>query len=370
MLAHCNAAQSLVMQSRCAMRFIIAILTFVALSGVIIPGKAYSAPAAEKLRPTEAKAATPSTDAATEPVQVFIGTYLRNITDINFRINKASVDFYVWFRWKGDELNPHETFEVVNGESVESEVQEVRKIGDVNYAYARVHAILTVSWDMRRFALDEQSIPIIIEDRDAEINKLVYVVDKENIGVRDTIWLPGYVLAGSLGRSSMFTYKSNFGDPTLASGIETQYSRYTHEAKIQRPGFGYFFKVFVNMLLSTLVVSVAFMIDPEKISERLGVGVGALFAVVAANYVIAAQLPDTDTVTLADKVTFASMTMIMVSLILAVLSWRIHFEGKPQAWCKIIDRIGLFVVPGAYFLFVFSFLLDGIGSDPVPLLTS
>ncbi len=314
----------------------------------------WAAAAQEAAKPDEAPAAAEQEkpEVAEGPVVVTVGSYIQNITEINFRTNKVTVDFYIWFRWKGDDLAPHESFELVNGEVAESNVQDVRKIGDVNYAYARVRAALSVPWDMDSFSLDRQVIPIMIEDRDADNTEMIYVVDKENVAVRKTIWLPGYKLGDQAGVIATYTYDTNFGDPNLAPGTETTYSRYLHYVQIYRPDAAYFFKLFATMFLSTLVVAVAFALGPDNIDGRLGLGVGALFAVVATNYVISSQLPDTDTITLADKVNFLSMSVILLSLILAVASWRLHVrEVRPQL-VALLDRVGLIVLPAFYLAYI------------------
>lgn len=315
---------------------------------------AFGAVAQEAAAPVEAAVSAAEEEEAADqgPVVVTVGSYIQNITEINFRTNKATVDFYIWFRWQGDELQPHESFELVNGEVADRNVQEVRKVGDTNYAYARVRAVLSVPWDMDNFSLDRQVIPIMIEDSDADNTEMIYVVDKANVSVRKSIWLPGYKLGDQEGTIVTYTYDTNFGDPNLPPGTETTYSRYVHYVHIYRPDSAYFLKLFATMFLSTLVVAVAFVLGPDNIDGRLGLGVGALFAVVATNYVISAQLPDTDTVTLADKVNFLSMSVIALSLVLAVASWRLHIGGARPSIVAALDKVGLVVLPAVYIAYI------------------
>lgn len=116
----------------------------------------------------------------TLPAQVYIGLYMNQIYDISLRDNKFSADFYIWFRWKGDNINPLESFEVVNGrtESIDAVYEEV--IEGYNYASCRVVAIITKFWDVTDFPLDDHVLTIEIEDTDNESFKLHYIADREN----------------------------------------------------------------------------------------------------------------------------------------------------------------------------------------------
>src|SRR3569623_2075365 len=62
----------------------------------------------------------PSTNAPpagdkSEPRQVYIGMYVNQVDSVSLKDSQVAVDFHVWFRWKGDDLKPVETFDVVNG---------------------------------------------------------------------------------------------------------------------------------------------------------------------------------------------------------------------------------------------------------------
>lgn len=286
---------------------------------------------------------------ADEPVKVMVGSYVQNVTDLDLRGGKATVDFYLWFRWtSATDISPHETFELVNGTESSKSVQEFRQNGDEKYAVLRVKAVLDVLWDLKRFSIDRQVIPIQVEDGVNETDAVVYVPDTGNLAIRSDIRLPGYVVAGGRADMSTSTYKTNFGDTKLPPDSASSYSRYQYSVVIERSGFGYFVKLFATMVLSTLIVAVAFAMEPENIDGRTAIGIGSLFAVVATNYVISAQLPEADVFSLADQINFFSMGVIVVSLALAVMSWRIHNNGGSEAVIRNLDRIGLIGIPVLY----------------------
>lgn len=301
----------------------------------------------------------PITDAdAGDAVLVTVGTYVQNITDLSLRDDRVAVDFYLWFRWQGhDDLAPHESFELINGDIDSRVVQDIHDvdlpgIGPVHFSQARVRAHLHVPWALDRFSLDRQSIPIRIEDSVETTDGLRYLPDTVNSAVRPGIRIPGYKLTGDHALVSKNIYATNFGDPALPNDARSVYSQYEHRIEISRPGYAYFLKLFTTMFLSTLVVALAFLIHPESVEARVGLGVGALFSVVAANYVIAGQLPETGLITLADRINLISVATILVQLVLALASTRLHaradvMEGTSPA-VRWLDGFGLLVMPLLY----------------------
>lgn len=286
---------------------------------------------------------------ADEPVKVFVGSYVQNVTDLDLRGGKATVDFYVWFRWPADSgLAPHESFELVNGSELSRVVQDSLDEDGEKYAVLRAKAVMDVAWDLRKFSVDRQTIPIQIEDGANGVDAMVYVADTGNLAIRSDIRLPGYAVTGHRASVGEATYMTNFGDRKLPPDTKSTYSRYEHGVTIERAGYGYFFKLFATMFLSTVVVAVAFVMEPENIDGRTAIGIGSLFAVVATNYVISGQLPETDVFSLADQVNFLSMGAIIVSLLLAVMSWRLHMQGGSGLVIRVVDRLGLIGIPVLY----------------------
>jgi curli biogenesis system outer membrane secretion channel CsgG len=61
--------------------------------------------------PAPAVAAQPTPEA---PVKVVVGAYVNDIQELDFKTNSYAIDLYVWFRWKGADLDPSKTMEFMN----------------------------------------------------------------------------------------------------------------------------------------------------------------------------------------------------------------------------------------------------------------
>lgn len=286
------------------------------------------------------------TRAADSPAPVVIGSYVNQITNFSLRDNSVEVDFYVWFRWQDADLDPFATFELMNGRIEDRQLAERRRIGDWEYAQGRVLARLNDQWNIRRFPLDSHEIRIEIEDSVLGTEGIIYEPDVENAAVREGIVIPGYRVASTGATQFVNTYATNYGNTELPSGNITHFSRYVQSISIERRGIGYFIKLFSTIFIAVLVGFLAFAMDPDQIDARLGLGVGSLFAAVASYFVISSQLPETDLVTLADKMNIAAIGMIFLTLVQSAFVLKFHHEHA--ALCRRIDHWSLVVFPIVY----------------------
>lgn len=284
---------------------------------------------------------------AAKPVDVYVGVYINQVYDVSLKENKFSVDFYVWFRWLGDSVHPIESFEVVNGriDSKEGVYEDVIK--GFNYASCRVNATITKFWEISTFPLDDHVLTLEIEDNENEDFKLRYIPDKENYGINPQVQIPGWKLSGSWGEVIPHAYKTNYGNISLPSNNESVYSRFVFSMQAIRPGFGYFFKLFFGVFVAAMIAFLAFFIKPTDLDPRFGLGVGAIFAAVASEYVIASALPDTHLLTLADKLHILAFAFIFLSLAESTLSLRVFASGR-EKMSKILDKVSFIVFPALY----------------------
>ena len=68
------------------------------------------------------------------------------------------------------------------------------------------------------------------------------------------------------------------------------------------------------MWLSALVALLALFIKPINVDPRFGLGVGAIFAAMANQYIVTSALPDSATVTSADLVGMATIVVILIGV--------------------------------------------------------
>ena len=287
------------------------------------------------------------------PGKVVVGTYINKMTELSFKESKFSLDFYIWFRWKAEgelaEYKPLESMELINGRiDGKSSVVE-KKIGELNYASARITATIFKNWALESFPFDSHRVQVHLEDSQFVDSALVFEPDVANSRLGDELSLPGWLVSGFATQATQKEYKSNYGDTSLPTDALSTYSRLTFGMDLNRAGVGSAVKLLSTVVFATLVAFVAFGIRPVDVDPRFGLGVGALFAVAASAFVVASSIPESALLTVADQMHMVAMGFIFASIVQSAICLKWDEAGDEVKW-KRLDRICIFLFPGAFLL--------------------
>lgn len=289
-------------------------------------------------------------DAAPAPktlTKVTTGLYVNQIHELNLKENYFVADVFVWFRWRGD-AKPFESFSFIDGRVESKNEVEISKLPDgMNYACFRVVVRVTKFWDVRQYPLDKQTLTIMIEEDRDEEDTLVYEPDVENAGLDPHVRMPGFVTAFEGQKVGLGEYHSNFGDTSIPTGNVSRYARASVSITIAREGDTYFAKLFFALWVSAAIGFLAFFVKPTNVDPRFGLGVGAIFAAIASEYTVTANLPEIGVATLADKLHAVAYAAIFISLAQSTISlWLVEHEREAQS--KKFDRVFAFGLPALY----------------------
>ena len=289
--------------------------------------------------------------AAAEPGKVVVGTYINKMNEVSFKDSKFSLDFYVWFRWKpvGElaDYKPLESMELINGR-IDGKTSIVeKKIGEMNYASARIAATIFKTWGLETFPFDSHRVKVHLEDSTFVDSALVFEPDIANSRLGDEIGLPGWTLSGFATESAPKVYKSNYGDTSLPTDSLSSYSRLSFGMDMTREGWGSAIKLLSTVVFATLVAFVAFGIKPSDVDPRFGLGVGALFAVAASAFVVASVVPDSGLLTIADEVHIIAMGFIFASVVQSAICLKWDEAGRDALYQKV-DFWSLLIFPALF----------------------
>lgn len=277
---------------------------------------------------------------AAEPVPVEVGVYINDVTAIDLKSSTASIDLYLWFRTRSKDVDPLETFELVNGRIEEKSSVVKKQYNGIYYSSARIQARVKQHFNLAAFPLDNQRLKLLIEDAQSDINHLVYVPDNSNSKIADGAYLPGWTNGPLELGTTQFEYESNLGD-TANNSVVSVYSRAQVTLPMGRSGLGYFFKLFGMVFLSAAVSFLVFFIKPDDLDPRFGLGIGGIFAVIASNYIVSSLLPETHLISMGESLVILTLLMIFVTLLQSVVVLRYH-EGGREALARKIDlRFGI-----------------------------
>lgn len=333
----------------------------VAMGGPDVPGQSPAgtvAPPAQAASP--AKAAPPAAPAAPavavaaeveapRPLtQTHVGVYVNQLPTVSLKDNRFEVDFYIWFRWVGDAVKPHETFELSNGRILLKKLIETKIIKGQNYAILRVTAQVTKFWDVAEFPMDDHELELQIEDSVSEEQFQVYVPDTVNSTVAPEVQVPGWNIAAHRTFLAVKTYATNYGDLSLPKDAQSKYSRFVMAIALKRDGLGAFFKLFFGLWVAVCIAMLSFLLLPSDPGPRLGFAVGAIFASVGASYAITNSLPFTTVFTLAEQLNVLTVAAVFLALLGNVYSVRACKLSGDLARSLRFDRVWACVVLGFY----------------------
>lgn len=286
--------------------------------------------------------------AGAAPNEVVVGTFVNKIEDLNFRENKYIIDFYIWFRWKADgplaDYKPLDSFEIINGRRDGMAAVVEKKIGDTNYAIARITATIAEKWNLKEYPFDWHRTSVRIEDSVYTALDLVFVPDVNNSRLGDEIEMSGWRAANFAATVERKTYRTNYGDISLPTDAQSEYSRFVIAWTLERTNPGAAVKLLSTVLLATAVAFVAFMVKPSDLDARFGMGVGSLFAVMASAVIASSSVPDSGGMTLADQVHMVALAFIFVTLLLSALCLRLETHEQEELAFRI-DHWCLGVLP-------------------------
>ena len=205
----------------------------------------------------------------------------------------------------------------------------------------------TQFWDVTAYPFDEHTVKLEIDEADNEENKVVYVPD---------VHVLTFVPSAAPAVASASKYRTNCGDPSLAATNETTYSRFSLPIHFKRDGISFVITRFFGPFIAAAIAFLAFFIKPTDLDPRFGLGVGAIFAAIASEYVVAGALPDTASITLADKLHIVAFGAIFLSI--AQSTWSLHlFTNGEEERSKRLDKLCVITLPLSYVVLNFVIVL-------------
>lgn len=293
------------------------------------------------------------------PRRVYVGVYAFHVPQLDLSSNAYLVDFWIWFRWKGSDVDPSKTFEFMNQFEAwdllkqpvyvdESGNAKPDAIGDDwFYQVFHVQARFGRPFDVRRYPFDEQELVIAIEDTNSTTQDMVYVADSGTTAIDPGLDIPGWKLLDVRARVTEAVYPTNFGDPRRPVG-QDRYTRFQYSILIARPVMGYLATTLLPVSIVMLITFAVFLIPSRYFEGRLGLGITSLISAVALQLTAAGDLPKTGYLVLLDHVYNLSYLVIFIATIESVIAVRLA-DDEREAASKRLDRWTLALSSVGYF---------------------
>ena len=157
--------------------------------------------------------------------------------------------------------------------------------------------------------------------------------------------------------NSIFTYKSNFGDPSISKF--DSYSRLNFNIYLSRNPLGILQKAALPLAVVLILSYLVFYIPAHELSTAASLTVTALLAAIAFQWTLKDSLPRVSYLTLIDKLFYLVYIYIFYSMVVCIVTYKFHHSGdlKQQNMSKQIDIYSRFVFPIS-FMFILWLILS------------
>jgi hypothetical protein len=282
---------------------------------------------------------------------VLFGTFITRISRLSMKESNFDVDFYIWFKWKGNNVSPGKGMEIINGQIYSKVLQADWHEGDNNYEQYQISASITKPFDVALFPFDNHNLIIEVEDSLNSSYWLRYVLENTqdlnaSSEISSEIDIPGYRSEYLRPIIGFHKYQTDFGSP-WPEEMPSIYSQIRFGIGLVRDGWGVYFRLFQGLFVAVAVAMLTFFLRPDY-APRFIVGVGALFAAVANYYNILSMQPIVSYVTLADIITLTGIVTILLSMIESSISFYIYDIKEKKELSRRFDKYSVIALVSCY----------------------
>ncbi len=206
-----------------------------------------------------------------------------------------------------------------------------------------VNATVSSTFDLRKFPFDSQTAMMIWEPLSSDSKGIVFKENPTATGYSKDSYV------------SLSEWKILGINPAVtiqkAENEDKTYPRYTFAIKLKRNYQFYIFKVFVPLLLITMISWTTFWIDPNTaFVPQMNVGITSILTAITFNFTVANSLPRVPYMTLMDAYIFICYIFFFSSIMATVVS---HFWLKnhknPELSIELLCKLR-WIFPSAFIL--------------------
>jgi len=268
-----------------------------------------------------------------------IGAYILNVGKYELATGSYTIDFYLSIKCE-KKCDP--TIEFMNGRALSTD----KIIDKPNDKFYRIQASLQEQVNLENFPFDEQKLTILIEDKEKPLNEFIFIPNDDEAGLDPSVKFVGWQIKDWSHASVEHEY----------SIYDETYSQYQFAITIGRSAFNAVLKTLLPVFFIVLITLFSFIIDPDKITNRLTLVTSSLVAAVMFHVNIANQLPPVSYLTFADKFMVLTYIILLFSLATSIILLELS-ERQDKRVTKIhrmTEYSGFIIVPVMYvLLFIF-----------------
>ena len=291
------------------------------------------------------------------------GVDVNLIRDLNTVSETFYADFFVWFKYYGDDDAADVVFtNIADPQTLTTDEVRSEETDGLNYKVYRITGTFTSPLDFHAFPFDSQDLRIHLQNRTLTSTELVYSIDSDFAEVPQIDRLSSggnattsvnqisnwqanslHAFAGSVGTSS------NLGDPDVRSAVRgIEFSQVGVNIEISRNVAQFLLKNLLPLVLLLAITYISLFFSHEQTTERVSFGItGVLTGAVLLSTVVSV-LPDVGYTVAIEWAFYGFILLSALCILVALIGGRFN-EAKQLSEMRTLDwaaRIGYPVLVG------------------------
>jgi len=294
------------------------------------------------------------------PTQIKTAIFVLDIENIDNKTQSFTLNMVIRLKWEDLRLKDighslplqsvwHPNVQIYNLRKMEKqfpEIVSITKDGVVQYIQ-RYQATLSSPLDFREFPFDEQSLAISLLSFGYTPQEVEFVFETagggEGFSISDWKVKPMGATISQL-KASMFNDGS---EELIRPKLDYTFSATRH---IQF----YWWKVLSPLMVILFLSWAVFWIDPEQVGAQIGIAGTSILTLIAFLYRLDNLIPPVSYLTHMDHFIFATLMMVFLAYLEALISTTLAFKGKKQIAVKL-DYVFRIAYPIAFIFIVYMY---------------
>ncbi len=236
------------------------------------------------------------------------------------------------------------------GEELLERLARVDPDGNVNIKQRYVGE-LTSDLDFSDFPFDTQVLHFIMAAVGSDRSDIVFEVDNETTGQRDSFSAEGWEIILVDANSTSELLKT-WGDVPIQNLKRMDFTLLADRNKAY-----YVWKVIAPLCLIVLMAWAVFWIDPKHLGPQVGLSTATVFTLIAYRFSIGFNLPKVASFTRLDAFVFFSTLLVFIALGTAIATSKISADGKNDLAKKIEKYMRVIYLVAFVSIMMFTLLL-------------
>lgn len=314
------------------------LLGLLSLLSALLLGRGLAAPAAG------------SASADTALATCRMGVFIEDMRDFNFSEKSLYASLRIWSVCPTAAIRPLDDLEITNANEIAMGEVKTRYEPNRSRAFPGIKGLywselgVTGSfyypWSAQNFPFDRHRISFDIVPRGVGQGEFLISPDFQSSGFNSRIGRGDWLVSDFRVTETPIDLGSNFGNPALALGRGSAISSISTTLELRRARITSFLKMCTGVYAAAMISAMAFYMDPREpdlVSGRTGLCVGCLFAAIVNLQQAESALGASEDVTLTDQIHIVAIIFILISTVLAIVSY-LRCERDQADRAQVLDR--------------------------------